>query len=67
MWKSNFQAWTWTDSALVKKALGGEVVFHSPYEAEVRDTALGAVRIEFDTLLFREMRVREFFAEFKLN
>ena len=52
-------------SALVKKALGGEVVFHSPYEAEVRDTALGAVRIEFDTLLFREMRVRDFFAELK--
>lgn len=48
---------------LVSKVLGGKPVKKSAYEATVKETRLGDVRVEFDALLFREMKIQNFFAE----
>ena len=49
-------------SALVKDVLGGEEVLRTTYETEVRNSVLGTVKLEFDATMFREMKVRDFFA-----
>ena len=48
-------------TSLVQEVMGGQVQKLSPYEARVLETKIGTVRVEFDTLLFREMKVRNFF------
>jgi gamma-glutamyl-gamma-aminobutyrate hydrolase PuuD len=48
---------------LVQSVMGGRVHKASRYEARVEDTEIGTIRVEFDALVFREMKVRNFFEE----
>ena len=53
-------------TALVQEVMGGELQKLSPYEAVV-ETEIGSVRVEFDALLFREMKVRNFFKDLDIE
>ena len=46
---------------MVQQVVGGQVESKSEYEAYIRDTEVGSIRVEFDTILFRELKVRKFF------
>lgn len=48
---------------LVCSVVGGTVEKKSPYEARIENSSIGTVRVEFDATLFRELKVRHFFAE----
>lgn len=50
-------------TSIVTSVLGGQVEKQSPYEALVSRSRIGPVRVEFDATLFRELKVRHFFAE----
>lgn len=52
---------------IIQDIVGGEIKNDSAYEARVVDTELGSVRVEFDATLFREMKIRNFFADLKLE
>lgn len=52
---------------LITSVIGGKVQKRNPYEALVTDTTVGTVRVEFDATLFRELKVRNFFAELETD
>lgn len=54
-------------TSLVQSVLGGEIKKYNRYEAQVLDTRIGTVRVEFDALLFREMKVHNFFKDLELE
>lgn len=54
-------------TALVRQELGGTIETQSRYEATVKGTSVGDVRVEFDAATFRELRVRNFFKELDLD
>lgn len=51
----------------VTDILGGSVEKKSDYEAQVHNTTVGSVRVEFDATLFRELKVRRFFDELDID
>lgn len=46
---------------LVQQVVGGHVQPKSEYEASIVGSEVGTVRVEFDTVVFRELKVRKFF------
>lgn len=51
----------------VQEALGGNVECVSPYECVLSETTVGKIRIELDAILFREMKLRDFFKKLPLD
>lgn len=50
-------------SELLVDTVGGELERRSDYEAVLRGSSLGSIRIEFDAAMFRELKVRRFLKE----
>ncbi len=50
-------------TSLLQETVGGRVEKRSDYEAVIHDTSLGKIRIEFDAIMFRELKVRRFLTD----
>lgn len=54
-------------SALIQDVVGGQLIEVSTYEHHIVNTSVGKVRVEFDALLFREMKIRNFFEQLQID